>query len=151
MILGVGISCKACEVFVFALTEMQGVIWPEGQSVACEDSKKNLKIANIATVLGEAALYGRFNIQATVRHVSDIDSHEHEGNMMAVRTAVVHCKTGFAKMTVFSQLTKEIADGKSYKFTNVNVGRHKKEHILKIHKKVQVYLCKNTVMENNKI
>ena len=50
---------------------------------------KNLKIANIATVLGEAALYDRFNIQATVSHVSDIDNHERDGNMMAVRTVVV--------------------------------------------------------------
>ena len=34
-------------------------------------------------------------------------------------------------MTVFSQLTKEIADGKSYQFTNVNEDRYKKEHVLK--------------------
>ena len=52
-------------------------------------------------------------------HVSDTDNHERDGNMMAVRTAVVHDKKGFATMAVFSQLTKEIADGKSYQFSNV--------------------------------
>ena len=92
---------------------------------------KDLKIANIATVLGEAALYNRFNIQATVSHVSDTDNHKRDRNMMAVRTGVVHDKMGFATMTVFSQLTKEIANGKSYQFTNVNVGHYKKEHLLK--------------------
>ena len=68
---------------------------------------------------------------------------------MAVRTAVVDDRTGFATMTVFSQLTN--GDSQSYKFTNVNVGRYKKEHILKIDKKVQICQCKNTMMENNKI
>ena len=111
--------------------------------------KEDLKIANIATVLDEAALYYWFNIQATVSHVSDIDGHKCEGNMMAVRTAVVHDRTGFATLTVFSQLTN--GDSRSYKFTNVNVGHYKKEHILKIDKKVQIYQCKNTMMENNKI
>ena len=38
---------------------------------------------------------------------------------MAVRTAVVHDKKGFATMTVFSQLTKELDDGQSYQFSNV--------------------------------
>ena len=61
---------------------------------------KDLKIANIATVLGEAALYNRFNIQAIVSHVSDIDNYECDRDMMVVRTAVVHDKTGFATMTI---------------------------------------------------
>ena len=39
---------------------------------------KDLKIANIATVFGEAALYDRFNIQATVSPVSDIDNDERD-------------------------------------------------------------------------
>ena len=51
--------------------------------------------------------------------------------MMGVRTVVVHDKTGFAAVTVFSQLTKEIANGESYQFTNVNVRCYKKEHLLK--------------------
>ena len=32
------------------------------------------------TVLGEASLYDRFNIQATVSHVSGIDNHERDEN-----------------------------------------------------------------------
>ena len=35
---------------------------------------KDLKLANIATALGEAALYDRFNIQATVNPISHIDN-----------------------------------------------------------------------------
>ena len=85
-------------------------------------------------MLGEAALYDRFNIQATVSPVSDINNHERDGKMMAVRTAVVHDKTGFATMTVFSHPTKEIADGKYYQFANVNVGRYKKGRVLKTRK-----------------
>ena len=69
-------------------------------------------------------------LQAIFSHVSDIDNHERDGNMMAVWTAIVHGKTGFATVTVFSQLTKEIADGKCYQFTNVNMGRYKKERVL---------------------
>ena len=69
-------------------------------------------------------------LQAFFSHVSDIDNHERDGNMMAVWTAIVHGKTGFATVTVFSQLTKEIADGKCYQFTNVNMGRYKKERVL---------------------
>ena len=57
--------------------------------------------SKFATLLGEAALYNRFNIQATVSHVSDIDNHERDRNMMVVRTAVVHDQMGFATMTVF--------------------------------------------------
>ena len=89
---------------------------------------KDLKLTNIATVLGEAALYLIFK-QLLV--MSDIDNHEHDENIMAVRTAVVHEKTCFATVTVFSQLTKEIADGKSYQFSNVNEDRYKKERVLK--------------------
>ena len=92
---------------------------------------KDLKITNIATALGEATLYNRFSIQASVSHVSDIDKHERDGNMMTVRSAVVHKNTSFATIRVFSHFTKEIADGKSYQFTNVNVGRYKKEPVLK--------------------
>ena len=62
---------------------------------------KDLIITNIPPVLGEATLYDRFNIQAAVSHVSDIDNHERDGNMVTIRTAVVHDKTGFATITVF--------------------------------------------------
>ena len=51
--------------------------------------------------------------------------------MLAIRTAVVHEKAGFATMKIFSKLTKEIADGKSYQSTNVNVCRYKKKRALK--------------------
>ena len=77
----------------------------------------------------EADLYDRSNIQTTVSHVSGIDNHERDGNMMAVRTTVAHDKTVFATMTVLSQLTKEIADGKSYQFTNVVMGCYRKEQV----------------------
>ena len=61
--------------------------------------------------------------------------------MMAVRcTAVVHDKKGFGTMTVFSQLTKEIATGKSYEFTNLNVGHYKKERILKTTEMTKNYI-----------
>ena len=100
-------------------------------SVITQCVTKHLKIENIATVLGEAALYDRFNIEATVSHVSDIDNHESDGNMMTLRKAVVYDKTSFATMAVFSQLAKALDDGKSYQFTNVNVGRYKKERVLK--------------------
>ena len=100
-------------------------------SAITECMTKELKITNIATGLGEAALCDRFNIQATVSHVSDIGIHGRDGNMIAVRTAVVHNRTGFATITVFSQLTKEIVDGKSYQFTDVNAGCYKKERVLK--------------------
>ena len=88
-------------------------------------------MVNNATVLSEPALYDRFNIPATVSHVSNIDNHERDGNMMAVRSAVAHDKMGFVTMTIFSQLTNEVADGKSYQFTNINVGCYKKERVLK--------------------
>ena len=101
---------------------------------------KDLKLTNIATVLGEAALYLIFK-QLLV--MSDIDNHEHDENIMAVRTAVVHEKTCFATVTVFSQLTKEIADGKSYQFTNVNVGQSKKEHVLKTTEMTKIALIEN--------
>ena len=92
---------------------------------------KDLKITNAATVLREAVLYDRVNIERTVNHVSDIDNHERDGNMIAVKMAVVHDKTGFATIRVVSQLTKEIVDGKCYQFTNVNMDRYKKERVLK--------------------
>ena len=63
-------------------------------------------------------LYSHFNIQATVNHVSDIDNHKGDGNLMAVSTAVADDKTSFATITVFLQLTKEITDRKSYQFIN---------------------------------
>ena len=50
---------------------------------------------------------------------------------MAVGTAVVYDKMDFVTITIFSQIAKEKTDGKSYPFTNVNVGRYKKEHALK--------------------
>ena len=87
-------------------------------------------------MLGEAALYDRFNIQATVSPVSSINNHERDGKMMAVRTAVVHDKTSFATMTVFPHPTKEIADGKYYQFTNVNMGQYKKGCVLKTRKEI---------------
>ena len=53
-------------------------------------------------MLGEATLYDRFNIQAIISHISDIDNHEHDRSMMAVRTAFVYDKEGFVTITVFS-------------------------------------------------
>ena len=41
-------------------------------------------------------------------------NHESYGNIMTVLTVVVHDKTGFPTITVSSQLTNDIADGKSY-------------------------------------
>ena len=76
---------------------------------------KDLKIINFATALGEASLCNRFKIQASVSHVSGIDNHERDGNMMVVRIPVVHDQTAFATRA-FSLLTKEIADRKSYQF-----------------------------------
>ena len=75
---------------------------------------RDLKILNFPTVLGEAALYDRFNAQTTVSQVSDIDNHESYGNIMTVLTVVVHDKTGFPTIIVSSQLTNDTADGKSY-------------------------------------
>ena len=57
------------------------------------------------TVLGEASLYDRFNIQATVSHVSGIDNHERDENK---KQHLFMTKKGFEQITVFSQLTKEI-------------------------------------------
>ena len=55
-------------------------------------------------------------------------------------------------MTVFSQLTKEIADGKCYQFTNVNMGRYKKERVLNTTEMTKITSIEDldvTVYENN--
>ena len=57
---------------------------------------------------------------------------------MTVLTVVVLDKTGFPTMTVSSQLTNDIADGKSYQFTDVNMGRYKKERVLKTTKMTKI-------------
>ena len=89
------------------------------------------KITTISEVLTEAAVYDRVNIEAVISHLSNITQHESDGKMATVRTGVVHDQTGFANVSIFEELTNKVVNAKSYRFTNLNVGRFKRERVLK--------------------
>ena len=75
-------------------------------SVITQCMTRDQKITNIGTAIGETSLSDRVDIQPTGSHISDIDNHESDGSMVAVRTAVAHDKTGFGTITAFSQLKR---------------------------------------------
>ena len=81
------------------------------------------KITTISEVLTEAAVYDRVNIEAVISHLSSITQHERDGKMVTVRTGVVHDETGFANVSIIEELTNKVVIAKSYRFTNLNVGR----------------------------
>ena len=89
------------------------------------------KITAISEVLTEAAVYDRVNVEAVISHLSNITQYERDGKMVTVRTGVVHDETGFANVSIFEELTNKVVNTKSYRFTNLNVGRFKRERALK--------------------
>ena len=89
------------------------------------------KITTASKVLTEAAMYGRVNIEAATSHLSNITQHERDGKMVTIRIGVVHDETGFANVSIFEELTNKVVNEKSYRFTNLNVGRFKQECVLK--------------------
>ena len=82
-------------------------------------------------VLTEVAMYGHVNIKALTSHLSNITQHERDGKMVTIRIWVVHDETGFANVSIFEELTNKVVNEKSYRFTNLNVGRFKQERVLK--------------------
>ena len=89
------------------------------------------KITTVSEVLTEVAMFDRVNIEAVISHLSSITQHERDGKMVTVRTAVNHDETGFANVSIFEELTNKVVNGKSYRFTNLNVGRFKRGRVLK--------------------
>ena len=81
------------------------------------------KITTISDILTEAAVYDRVNREVVISHLSNITQHERDGTMVTVCTGVVHDKTGFTNMSIFQELTNKVVNVKSYRFTNLNVGR----------------------------
>ena len=45
--------------------------------------------------------------------------------MVTVHTGVAHDETGPANVSIFKELTNKVVNGKSYRFTNLNVGQFK--------------------------
>ena len=88
-------------------------------------------MTTISEVLTEAAVYDRVKIETVISHLSNITQHERDGKMVTVRTGVVHDETGFANVSIFEELNNKVVDAKSYRFTNWNVGRFKRELVLK--------------------
>ena len=76
-------------------------------------------------------MFDRVNIEAMISHLSSITQHERDGKMVTVRTGVNHDETGFANASIFEELTNKVVNGKSYRFTNLNVGRFKRGRVLK--------------------
>ena len=76
-------------------------------------------------------MYDYVNIEAGISHLSNITQHELDEKMVAVRTGVVNYETGFGNVSIFDELTNKVVNGKSYRFTNLNPGRFKRERVLK--------------------
>ena len=53
-----------------------------------------------------------------------------DGKMVTVRTGVVHDEIDFGNLSVFED-PRKVVNAKSYCFTNLNVGRFKRERVLK--------------------
>ena len=87
------------------------------------------KITTVSEVLTEVAMFDRVNIEAVISHLSSITQHERDGKMVTVRTGVNHDETGFANASIFEKLTNKVVNGKSYRFTNLNVGRFKRGRV----------------------
>ena len=85
----------------------------------------------VSELLTEAPMLDRVNIEGVISHRSNITQHERDGKMVTVRTKVVHDETDFANVSVFEELTNKVVNRKSYRFTNLNVGRFKRERVLK--------------------
>ena len=51
--------------------------------------------------------------------------------MVTVCTGFVHDDTSFAKVSISEELTNKVVNEKSYRSTNLNVGRFKRKRVLK--------------------
>ena len=89
------------------------------------------KTTTISEVLTEAVVYDRVSIEAVISHLSNITQHERDGKMVTVRTEVVYDETAFTNVSMFEELTNKVVNAKSYRFTHLNVGRFKRERVLK--------------------
>ena len=66
-----------------------------------------------------------------ISHLSNIRQHERDGKMVTVCTGFVHDDTSFAKVSISEELTNKVVNEKSYRSTNLNVGRFKRKRVLK--------------------
>ena len=89
------------------------------------------KITTVSEVLTEAVMVAPANMEVVVSHFSNITQHERDWKMVTVHTGVAHDETGPANVSIFKELTNKVVNGKSYRFTNLNVGQFKWERVLK--------------------
>ena len=81
-------------------------------------------ITTISEVLAET-MYYRVKIEAAIS--DNIRQHELDGKMVTVCTGVVQNDAGLVNASIFEELSNKVVNGKSYRFTNLNVGRFKRE------------------------
>ena len=89
-------------------------------------------------------MYCRGNIEAVI--LDNIREHELDGKMVVVCTGVVHDETGLTNASIL-ELTNKVVNGKSYRFTNLNVGRFKRERVLKTTDVSKVIVIKDLEVE----
>ena len=82
-------------------------------------------ITTISEVLAETIMYYRVKIEAAIS--DNIRQHELHGKMVTVCTGVVQNDAGLVNASIFEELTNKVVNGKSYRFTKLNVGRFKRE------------------------
>lgn len=98
----------------------------------------------ISEVLTRAIVRCRGNIEAV--KLDNIRQHELDGKMAIIYTGVVHDETGSPNASIF-ELTNKVVNGKSYRFTNLNVGRFKRERVLKTTDVSKVIVIKDLEVE----
>ena len=82
-------------------------------------------ITTISEVLAETIKYYRVKIEAAISE--NIIQHERDEKIVTVCMGVVQNDAGLVNASIFEELTNKVVNGKSYSFTNLNVGRFKRE------------------------
>ena len=92
---------------------------------------KDTVYSDIESVINEFSLYTRVNIKGKFPDLSVATENDVAGTMMAIKTAIIHDESGFARLTIFGDICDIVKDEKCYDICNLSLSKYKSVRILK--------------------
>ena len=86
--------------------------------------------SDIKSVINEFSLYTRVDIKRKVTDLSVATENDVGGTVIAIKTTIIHDKSGFAPLTIFGNICDVVKDEKCY-IWNLSLIKYKSDRMLK--------------------
>ena len=102
------------------------------KSVLNFQRSKEIKYHDINSIINEFSLYTRVNVKGKITDLGAPKESEVNSTMMAIKTAIIHDKSGFAPITFFGDVLCDVLENdKCYDFQNLSLSKFRSDRILK--------------------